>query len=375
VIWQDALRVGILALDVSLNATPADRVYPGDTITYTVSLNNTSPSTLNGVTVEAIVPAGTVAHNISNGGHVEDSMVKWQLLEPLPAGETAELSFQATVMPDAIEPGEARPIKSLASAASAEALSVGSNEVRILLVAKPALVMGTVTGEVDLDGQTDDSGVLVTVNGTYVTTTAHDGSFAIDVPGGTYNVTFTYPNFYTVVYDNVTVVAGEEISLPPVVLTPVEIVEIQLSLQAGWNMVSLLVQPGTTDSHVILPDVEVIYTWNSETMSYDSPSEIVPGKGYWALAFDDVTETIFGILVEEYQLNSDREGWHMIGSLSAEAEVIVNSGDVYNTLYHWDPATLSYIARPLDDVRPGEGYWLLAFTDFSISVVPKSPVP
>jgi hypothetical protein len=44
-------------------------------------------------------------------------------------------------------------------------------------------------------------------------------------------------------------------------------------------------------------------------------------------------------------------------------------------LYHWDPETLSYIARPLDDARPGEGYWLLAFTDFSISVVPKPPVP
>ena len=375
VMWRDVLRVGTMALEVSLNATPEDRVYPGDTITYTVSLNNTSAFTLNGVTVEAVVPDGTLAHNISDDGQLEGLVVTWQLPNPLPPGEPVELSFKATVMTDAIEPGEARPIKSAALATSEEAFPTGSNEVRILLVANPAPVMGTIAGDVDLYGQMDDSGVLVTVNATYITTTVSDGSFAIDVLGGTHNVTFTYPGFHTVVYDSTTVVAGEEVSLPSVVLTPIEIVEIQLSLCAGWNMISLPVEPETTDPDVVLPDVEAIYTWNCETMSYDSPSEIVPDKSYWALVFEDVTETIYGTPVEGYQLSSDCEGWHMIGGLSAEAEVIVDYGDVYDTLYHWNPETLSYIARPLDDVRPGEGYWLLAFTDFSISVVPKPPVP
>jgi hypothetical protein len=148
-----------------------------------------------------------------------------------------------------------------------------------------------------------------------------------------------------------------------------------LNLKAGWNMISIPAELETTEPDVILPDVEVIYAWNCTTMSYDSPSEILPGKGYWALVFEDVSETIDGTSVEGYELNSDCEGWHMIGGLSVEAEVIVNAGDLYDTLYHWDPDTLSYAARPLDDIRPGEGYWLLAFTDFSISVVPKPPVP
>jgi hypothetical protein len=153
-----------------------------------------------------------------------------------------------------------------------------------------------------------------------------------------------------------------------------EHVEIQLPLKSGWNMISLPVDPGTTDPDVILPDIEAIYTWNCTTMSYDNPSEVVPGKGYWALVFEDVTETIDGTPVDGYQLTSDCVGWHMIGGLSVGAEVIADSGNVYDTLYHWDPETLTYIVRPLNDVRPGEAYWLLAFTDFSISVVPKPTV-
>jgi hypothetical protein len=147
-----------------------------------------------------------------------------------------------------------------------------------------------------------------------------------------------------------------------------------LELKAGWNMVSLPIDPGTTDPDEIFPGVAAIYTWNPDTKSYQRPSEILPGKSYWVLVFEDVTLCLRGTAIDGYSLSS-HDGWHMIGGLSVEAQVLVDSGDVYGTLYHWDPETLSYIARPFDDVRPGEGYWLLAFTDFSISVVPKPPVP
>ena len=157
----------------------------------------------------------------------------------------------------------------------------------------------------------------------------------------------------------------------------VAIHEFDLILKSGWNMISLPLESctGETDPAVILPDAEAIYAWNCETTSWDSPSEIVPGKGYWVLVFEDVTETTYGTPIEEYQLSSDCEGWHMVGSLHVDGQVNVDSGSVYGSLYHWDPETLSYVARPLDDVRPGEGYWLLAFTDFSISIVPKPPSP
>jgi hypothetical protein len=159
--------------------------------------------------------------------------------------------------------------------------------------------------------------------------------------------------------------------------TFITIYKFDLALESGWSMISLPLESctGETNPGIILPDVEAIYIWNCEAKSYDSPSAIVPGKGYWALVFEDVTETIYGTPVEECQLSSDCEGWHMIGSLYVEGQVSVNTGSVYDSLYHWNPETLNYVARPLDDIRPGEGYWMLAFTDFSISVVPKALEP
>lgn len=145
-------------------------------------------------------------------------------------------------------------------------------------------------------------------------------------------------------------------------------------LKAGWNMVSLPVDPGTTDPDEIFPGAAAIYTWDPDTKSYQRPSQILPGKGYYVLVFEDVTLCVSGTAIDGYSLSGDA-GWYMIGGLSVEAAVSVDYGDVYGTLYHWNPETLSYIARPLDEVKPGEGYWLLAFTDFSISVVPKPPVP
>jgi archaellum component FlaG (FlaF/FlaG flagellin family) len=147
-----------------------------------------------------------------------------------------------------------------------------------------------------------------------------------------------------------------------------------LELKAGWNMVSLPLEPETTDPDEIFPGAAAIYTWNNAGKHYDKATEILPCKGYYVLYFEDVTLCFGGTGIYEYGL-SGGSGWHMIGGLSVEAEVVVNSGDVYGTLYHWDPETMSYIGRPLDDVRPGEGYWLLAFSEFSISVVPKPPVP
>jgi hypothetical protein len=193
----------------------------------------------------------------------------------------------------------------------------------------------------------------------------------MNIPEGDYTITFEGMSGYQTPAPKTDTLAAYGTTSFQGNYAPLE--EMQLPLQAGWNMISLPVEPETTDQGVILPDAEVIYTWNCTTTFYDSPSEIVPGKGYWALVFEDATETISGAPVEGYELSSDCAGWHMIGGLSMEAEIIVNSGDVYDTLYYWNPETLAYVARPLNDVRPGEGYWLLAFTDFSISVVAKPP--
>ena len=360
VLWRDVLRVGTLALAVSLNGTPADRVYPGDTITYSVSLSNTSGFTLNNVTVQAAVPAETLAHDVSDDGQLEGSVVEWRLPDSLPPGGTVVLSFQATVMPDVIGPEEARNIKSSATATSNEALPVGSNEVRTLLVANPAGVMGAILGDVDLHGQMDNSGVLVTVNGTYVTTTASDGSFSIDVPAGTQNVTFTYPGFHTAVYEDVTVVAGEEVHLLSVVLTPV-VVDIQLSLKAGWNLVSVPVIPADPSVAAVFAGTEVVYAWNATAAGYYMPTEVEPHRGYWVAVMTDTIITVSGVPVHSWTAEMTG-GWNLIGSVSESVDFSTPhtkpAGKVEAFSYRWDPDLPGYILS--ETIEPEMGHWIAA---------------
>jgi len=56
----------------------------------------------------------------------------------------------------------------------------------------------------------------------------------------------------------------------------------------------------------------------------------------------------------------------MIGSVNIDSQINVGSGIVYGSLYHWDPVTRSYIARPLNDIRSGGGIgcWRLATSPF-----------
>ena len=153
----------------------------------------------------------------------------------------------------------------------------------------------------------------------------------------------------------------------------VEALVFDMQLKAGWNMVSLPVNPGTTNPAEIFPDVGTyyLYTWNATEKKYVIPTELTPGKGYWMLVFDDATQTIHGTTIDEYSL-SGNPGWHMIGSLSVEGQIEVISGDVFTQFYTWDATDKKYVLS--SSLEPGRGYWLLAFTDFSAVVIPM-PAP
>jgi hypothetical protein len=145
-----------------------------------------------------------------------------------------------------------------------------------------------------------------------------------------------------------------------------------IPLKAGWNMFGLPVDPGITNPGDIFSSVGsyYLYTWDAVDKKYVIPTELTPEKGYWILVFDDVTQTVHGTAIGEYSL-SGSAGWHMIGSLSAEAQVDVISGDVYPQFYTWDAVDKKYVLSP--SLAPGKGYWLLAFTGFSITVIPEPP--
>lgn len=87
------------ALELTLfgNAGPLS---PGDLLTYTLSLTNSSSLTLTSVTISNSLPVGLGFASAEAGGLLENGNVRWQI-PSLIGGESLQLSWQAAVQPGA----------------------------------------------------------------------------------------------------------------------------------------------------------------------------------------------------------------------------------------------------------------------------------
>ncbi len=167
-----------------------------------------------------------------------------------------------------------------------------------------------------------------------------------------------------VIYGGGTVAAGEETSLSPPAVRPLETVEIQLLLEAGWNMVSVPLVLEDNSSSAVFPGVAAIFAWNATSRCYYAPTEIEPDKGYWVAATENTTVTISGTPVHTW--TSDiKSGWNMIGSVDEAVSIAdpddYRDGSVVPLAYWWDPVTRTYVYAT--DIEPGKGYWAAAMED------------
>ena len=148
-----------------------------------------------------------------------------------------------------------------------------------------------------------------------------------------------------------------------------EEVEIQLSLQAGWNMVSVPVTPIDNSTSAVFPGVAGIFTWNAASRSYYVPTVIDPEKGYWVAVTENTTITISGTPIETWTTDI-KAGWNMIGSVITVASIATPNDDpdssVIPTVYWWDPVSKSYILTT--DVDPGKGYWAASVQDCTLTL-------
>ncbi len=104
--FADAWQVGAPGPELDYLVTPAGEVHPGDVLTYTLRFTNTLGTPLDNAMLTASVPASvTVAANsVSDGGLVENGMVRWPL-NTVPQGGMVARSFTARVNDDVAPPG------------------------------------------------------------------------------------------------------------------------------------------------------------------------------------------------------------------------------------------------------------------------------
>jgi len=159
------------------------------------------------------------------------------------------------------------------------------------------------------------------------------------------------------------------------VATPVP-TTVELSLAAGWNMVSVPIIPDDPSVGAVFPDAVVVYTWDSLAKAYSRVhsggvfSSIEPGRAYWVAAVEEYTVPVQGRELTSY-IKELSPGWHMLGSVHGTTATLspprsAPPGAALSLAYRWDPGEKKYVSSTT--LEEGLGYWVAATQDCLLQV-------
>jgi len=153
-------------------------------------------------------------------------------------------------------------------------------------------------------------------------------------------------------------------------------VDFTVELKAGWNMVSVPLTLASNTPGDVFPNAEAIYEWNPLNKSYTIPNEILPEHGYWIAMSEGDSLTLNGLPCPNWTNNNVKTGWNMIGSVHGSTEEFTTptdspDGSVEGFAYWWDPLSKSYSFSTT--IEPGNGYWIAATSDCSLSIGAPPP--
>ena len=188
------------------------------------------------------------------------------------------------------------------------------------------------------------------------------------------------------------VLVGEE-TFGPVSKTFEILPGINISLYAGWNMISLPLKPADLSASSVLATIPnaggIAYLWNASKGAYDAiygDMELELGRAYWITIVSDGTWTPSGIEVSGVQVNLT-PGWNMIGipsrtNVSATDIIVTVGANSYNLVdavhnryiggifYSWDTVHGEWNATVISNttmLKPGIGYFAKANQECTIT--------
>ena len=210
IIFHDLIFVGLLPPQVTLASAPIGIVRPGDLISYTSRMTNTTGITLTNVIITATLPAGTTAvpGSISDGGLVGEGNIHWNFPELL-QDQTTIVSFTVQINQNALDGKESDLVESEVWIESDRIFNGAPRATTwsLLLHPPPALtnidpfqVPNNVSTTITIIG----TGFLVTptvtissslsLNATFVNSTTLTATVPAGLPIGVYTITVTNPD-------------------------------------------------------------------------------------------------------------------------------------------------------------------------------------
>jgi hypothetical protein len=151
-----------------------------------------------------------------------------------------------------------------------------------------------------------------------------------------------------------------------------------ISLKAGWNLMSIPLQPENPSISTVLDAIKskflAVYSYNGGSYTTYIPdseesdlTQIVAGKGYWIYMQEAATLNVTGL--EPKTSIPLSTGWNLIGynltsrttisqslsSLAGKYEVIYAFDSEKNSFIGYDPASS---LKDFTELMPGLGYWI-----------------
>lgn len=136
-------------------------------------------------------------------------------------------------------------------------------------------------------------------------------------------------------------------------------VSVDLSLTAGWNLISLPVTPDDANLSALFPNATVAYKFEG---AYQQATTLEPGLGYWIKVPEGGTYTIQGQSFDAYTVSLD-PGWHLMGAVGATGTPATSPAGEISVMYGFSG---SY--SQATEFEAGKGYWVkvLSSCDFSV---------
>jgi glucose/arabinose dehydrogenase len=155
-----------------------------------------------------------------------------------------------------------------------------------------------------------------------------------------------------------------------------------LSLQEGWNLISLPVQPDSDSISQVLSSINsrlvVLYQYDALTQTYpvyvpnepenSTLSTIRPGAGYWVYMDSAATLTVSGI--NPTRSVALAEGWNLVGYNStrdrSREDALSGISGRYEAIFAYNATTDAWEGyspptyNSLSLLQPGRGYWIYA---------------
>ncbi|MBT3378218.1 MAG: Ig-like domain-containing protein [Lentisphaerae bacterium] len=137
---------------------------------------------------------------------------------------------------------------------------------------------------------------------------------------------------------------------------------VDLDLQAGWNLISIPVEPVDPSVEAVFPlgsiHTDAVYAWLPGEQRYTTVTTVEPLVGYWVYCDAAVVVPVAGLPALGGTVELE-PGWNLVG-LPGDA-VLIDNPAVFFPAWSWDAAVQVYgQLQPGDGVGNGQAFWIYA---------------